>query len=223
MSHPLVVNVRSGDAYDVYCGRDPRLGDPKWGNQFSHRDGTNASYRVATREEAIKAHRRLFVSQPGWRKIAHELRGKTLACHCAPASCHCDTLAELANLPDIDRILVCGPRDFYNALYVHCVMMGLWREFGDFTLIEGEAPGVDILARKSAQMLGLPIERYPADWSRGRSAGAQRNRTMLQAGQPDLVCAIGIGKGTLNMCAQARTAQVPVIVRAPWWIGRSAR
>ena len=45
-----VVNKRF-DAYDVYIGRPSQ-----WGNPFSHREGTLAKYKVATREEAMRKY-----------------------------------------------------------------------------------------------------------------------------------------------------------------------
>lgn len=83
------------EPYDVYIGRGP-----KWGNDFSHKEGTTARYRVATREEAIACYRRHL-----WRRIKAgeislaelaELDGKTLGCWCAPKPCHGDVLAAAA-------------------------------------------------------------------------------------------------------------------------------
>lgn len=213
MSHLLVRNVRTDD-YQIYIGRDSRLGDPSWGNAFHVRDHG--------REGAIRLHREWLHSQPALRRKAkRELRGQTLGCHCAPANCHGETLAVVANEPW--RILVCGPRDFGNALYVHCVMLSLKREYGDFVLIEGEANGVDILSRKSAQVLGLHVERYPADWRMGRGAGLARNRDMLEQGKPDICVPIGYGRGTANMAKIAQEAGVLVVWRVRWWRGASAK
>lgn len=208
---PKVVNVKHDD-YDVYGGRDSRYGDPKWGNPFTVRDHGRGG--------AIERFRRWFPEQEDLIRDVADLRGKRIGCHCKPRDCHCDILVEWAMKT---RILVCGPRDFDNALYVHCVMLGLRRRFGDFVLIEGEANGVDTLARKSAQVMGLTIIRFPADWSRGRSAGPQRNREMVEKGKPDYVVGIGYGKGTADMMQFARFSDLPTIWRATWWKGASAR
>jgi YspA, cpYpsA-related SLOG family len=121
------------------------------------------------------------------------------------------------------RVLICGPRDFDNALYVFCVAGGLFKRYGRFTLVHGAANGVDTLAEDAASILGCDIDPYPADWSKGRSAGPQRNREMLEKGEPELVVAIGYGSGTANMVRQARSAGVPVEWRASWWVGNSAK
>jgi len=82
------VNVESGEPYDVYVGRGTR-----WGNPFRVTATTN-------RTQAIASFRRWLLSQPELvERARRELRGKTLACHCRPKSCHADVLAEIANDP----------------------------------------------------------------------------------------------------------------------------
>lgn len=74
------------DSYDVYCGR-PSI----WGNPFEiAKDGT--------REEVIAKYKAWIVDQPELMAKLPELKGKILACWCAPRSCHADVLLELANL-----------------------------------------------------------------------------------------------------------------------------
>ncbi len=79
--------------FDVYVGRPS-----KWGNPFSHQAGTLARFKVATRDEAVERFREWFLSQPELVAAARrELRGKVLGCWCAPARCHAEVLAEIAN------------------------------------------------------------------------------------------------------------------------------
>ena len=95
MQKTKVVNKHHKVPYDIYIGRGS-----KWGNPFSHMDGTKAKYKVETREEAIEKYREWILSQPELLASLHELKGKTLCCFCAPKPCHGDVLAELAdNLP----------------------------------------------------------------------------------------------------------------------------
>ena len=83
-------------SYDVYIGRPS-----KWGNPFSHKAGTLARHRVASREEAIERYREWLLRQPELvAKAKQELRGKVLGCWCSPLACHGDVLAEIANTPD---------------------------------------------------------------------------------------------------------------------------
>lgn len=81
----------------VYVGRPT-----KWGNPYSHMDGTLAKYKVATRDEAVDAYEALllrwFAEDPEAKKrLQAELRGKDLVCWCAPARCHADVLLKYAN------------------------------------------------------------------------------------------------------------------------------
>jgi hypothetical protein len=73
-------------AYDVYIGR-PSM----WDNPFViGKDGTRA--------DVIAKYRAWLQTQPDMiRKAQAELRGKVLACWCAPNTCHGDVLAEVAN------------------------------------------------------------------------------------------------------------------------------
>lgn len=84
----VVVSKRRGDEYDVYIGRPS-----KWGNPFTiGRDGT--------RDEVIAKYERWIHTQPELLASIGELRGKRIACWCAPLSCHGDVLARLANMQE---------------------------------------------------------------------------------------------------------------------------
>lgn len=78
------------EPYDVYIGRPS-----KWGNPFSHKEGTLAKYRVFTREEAIQKYREWIMTQQHLLADLHELQGKRLGCWCKPLPCHGDVLVEL--------------------------------------------------------------------------------------------------------------------------------
>lgn len=80
-----VVNCRGGNEdWDVYVGR-PTI----WGNPFkAGRDGT--------REEVIAMYR-IYLKASRLYDMLYTLRGKDLACWCAPKPCHADVLVELAN------------------------------------------------------------------------------------------------------------------------------
>lgn len=66
-----------------------------WGNPYSHKDGTLATYKVATRKEAIEKYREYILDNPELLAKLHELKGKVLGCWCAPLPCHGDVLIEL--------------------------------------------------------------------------------------------------------------------------------
>lgn len=82
------------EPYDVYVGR-PSI----WGNPFTHITDkkTKAEFIVANREDAVEKYREWILNKPDLLKRLPELKNKTLACWCAPKSCHGDVLAELAD------------------------------------------------------------------------------------------------------------------------------
>ncbi|MCK9567840.1 DUF4326 domain-containing protein [Candidatus Pacearchaeota archaeon] len=89
---PFVVH-RNKSYYDVYVGRPS-----KYGNPYSHKDGTLAKFKVDTRAEAIQKYEEWVRSQPEMiAMIKRELRGKKLACFCVPRLCHAHVLAWIAN------------------------------------------------------------------------------------------------------------------------------
>src|SRR5574339_101825 len=197
-----VVNIRDED-YDVYCGRNPKYGDPKWGNPFT--------VKKYGREGAIRKHREWIRTAPVFNDI-EELRGKVLGCHCAPRPCHGDTLLFLANSPrriklndkhyPPKRFLICGIREWPYYFPILMIVGGLKRVYGDDIVIihgaqskkgpNGEYRGVDQFVGRAARQLELEEEPYPADWKKlGRAAGPIRNQQMLDEGKPDRVIAVG--------------------------------
>lgn len=91
MSKTTVVNKYSS-LYDVYIGRPSR-----WGNPFSHQSGTSAPFTVETRDDAVDKYREYILNKPKLLAALPELKGKILGCWCAPARCHGDILAEMAD------------------------------------------------------------------------------------------------------------------------------
>lgn len=92
MINPFVVHCKKSK-YDVYIGRPSKFGNP-----FSHLDGTMALYKVSSRDEAVSKFEEWIRSKPELMKAAKkELRGKILGCWCAPQSCHGDILYKIVN------------------------------------------------------------------------------------------------------------------------------
>lgn len=111
------------------------------------------------------------------------------------------------------KVLVCGGRKYRDEDFLFRVLDQIHNDGTVITtIIEGEAPGADLLAAKWASRRSVHIEPYPALWNRhGLSAGPIRNRQMLIEGKPDLVVAFPGGEGTKNMVTQAKAAKVKVI------------
>jgi hypothetical protein len=109
VEHPTTVDVRVARPHRTQRKRAPGwratpgtvyVGRPsKWGNPY--RVGPLAAAQAVERYRADLLAGRLAVSLAD---VRAELRGKDLACWCAPGQpCHADLLLELANAPDASR------------------------------------------------------------------------------------------------------------------------
>lgn len=109
------------------------------------------------------------------------------------------------------RVLVCGGRDYDDLETVLQVLDRLHEQTSFSCVIHGAARGADTLAGLWATQNDVPVEAYPAAWSRyGRAAGMIRNEQMLREGKPDLVVAFPGGTGTAAMVRIARRVGVRV-------------
>jgi hypothetical protein len=87
-----VINIKSGEPYDVYIGR----GSP-YGNPYSHIPG-KGKFPVDSREDAIKLYEEYVRERPELIDlIKKKLKNKVLCCHCKPLKCHGDILLKIAN------------------------------------------------------------------------------------------------------------------------------
>jgi hypothetical protein len=97
---PKVVNLsgrkpqglRAGEVYigHRFIGGGWRLPESKWSNPFKVGRGGTREETIAKYEASLRARPELIAALP-------ELRGKDLACWCAPLPCHGDILLRLAN------------------------------------------------------------------------------------------------------------------------------
>ena len=90
---PRVVHCKK-EPFDVYVGRGS-----KWGNPYSHKEGTLAEEVVDSRSEAVKKYEEYLLNNEELMSSLSELKGKTLGCWCKPKSCHGDILLKYANGP----------------------------------------------------------------------------------------------------------------------------
>lgn len=81
------------EEYDEYIGRGS-----KWGNPFSHLDGTKATYKVNSRDDAVKQYAKHLWKQMKSGEVTKEdllsLDGKRLGCFCKPKACHGDVIVK---------------------------------------------------------------------------------------------------------------------------------
>lgn len=111
-------------------------------------------------------------------------------------------------VPDALRVVVCGGRDYADARHLGEVLTWV----APLEMAHGGAPGADSLAGRWAEVHGVPLKVYPADWARdGRAAGPIRNARMIREFKPTLVVAFPGGHGTENMVLRALRSGVDVL------------
>lgn len=102
------------------------------------------------------------------------------------------------------RILVTGSRAWSDEDKIESAMWNAWGDLGNpdiesVTLVHGACPtGADALAASIASKVGMSVEARPADWSKGRKAGPERNAAMVALGAD--VCLAFIGDCTSPRC-----------------------
>lgn len=108
------------------------------------------------------------------------------------------------------KVLVCGSRNWTNRDAINQRIAEL--PSGSI-VIQGGAPGADIMARHAAALADLHWAEVPAMWRNGRGAGFARNRAMLDLG-PDLVIAFqrDNSRGTQHTIDEARRRGIVVEV-----------
>ena len=108
------------------------------------------------------------------------------------------------------RLLVTGGRTFRDFRTLAETLDALHAKTPVSLLIHGAAPGTDSLAAAWAAFRHVPAQAYPADWTtHGKAAGPIRNQQMLTEGRPDAYLAFPGGKGTADMVARCKKANVP--------------
>ena len=107
------------------------------------------------------------------------------------------------------RIAIVGSRDYGDMTRVIDFVRSLDKLD---VVVSGGARGVDTVAARTAQLCGLTVVEYPADWSLGRHAGFVRNTQIVE--NCDRVVAFwdGVSHGTRDTIMRARKAGIPVEV-----------
>jgi hypothetical protein len=85
-----VVNVDKNESYDIYIGRGSDWGNPYAIGIDGDRDEVIRKYQYDFERGFLKNNKEQLL----------KLRGKTLGCHCKPAACHGDVLANYLNSLD---------------------------------------------------------------------------------------------------------------------------
>lgn len=109
------------------------------------------------------------------------------------------------------RVLVCGGRNYADAVSLGSWLGGIHRDHGIDLIIEGGANGADLLARRFGEFANIPVKTFKAEWGKhGPAAGPIRNQQMIDEGKPDMVVAFPGSRGTADMVRRARVAGIRV-------------
>ena len=115
------------------------------------------------------------------------------------------------------RVLVCGGRDYKDAVTLTAVLNVINADLGIDCIIEGHARGADRMAGTWAVNNKIEVEIYPADWNRyGKRAGYVRNVQMAQEGKPHMIVAFPGGRGTQMMKDIGNRKHIPVYRHDEW-------
>jgi hypothetical protein len=109
------------------------------------------------------------------------------------------------------KIAVTGGRDFADRDLAYSTLDMLLDQNGNFTLLHGNATGLDTLAKEWA--LGRSIESIPfkAQWDKhGKAAGPIRNREMVR--EADMLIVFRGGRGTTDCTKAAIEIGIPVFM-----------
>lgn len=107
------------------------------------------------------------------------------------------------------KVMICGSRNIKDKEYIFSQLDAFtyWQLacFEYLTLIEGEAKGVDTIAKEYAIQNGWEqITEYPADWDKyGKGAGFIRNEQMVKDCDECFIFWDGESKGTkhdIDLC-----------------------
>lgn len=86
-------------------------------------------------------------------------------------------------------------------------------EHARLRMVTGLARGPDLAGKAVAEALGIPIDKFPADWEKyGRSAGHRRNAEMADVTDLAIVFWDGKSKGTAGMMKLLRSRQIPYVL-----------
>jgi len=201
--------------YDVYIGRGkcPVTGEPGiWGNPFViGQDGT--------REEVVAKYSPWILKQPEIIKNLYLLKGKTLGCWCNVSPCHGHVIEGLLTAP---KFAVIGSRTFQDYQRLTKVIRNFssiyWNPISESynglepVIISGGAGGADRLAKLYAEEVKFRYIEFPADWTKGKGAGFERNHHIVN--NADIVFAFwdGESSGTKHSLNLAKAQKKPTFI-----------
>jgi len=106
------------------------------------------------------------------------------------------------------NILVFGSRLFSDFDFL-CKMLDKMYLDQEVCVIEGEAKGADLFARRWAESRGKQISPMKPDWSKGKSAAFSRNTDMVKACEEGVAFWDGQSTGTKDTIKKLKKAKKP--------------
>lgn len=95
------------------------------------------------------------------------------------------------------KTIIAGGRDYRLTKKDREELIFIHKSYQFTEVISGGAIGVDTEGEIFAEAANIPVKRFPANWSLGKSAGMIRNLQMAE--YADAVVLFKGGKGTQNM------------------------
>jgi hypothetical protein len=109
------------------------------------------------------------------------------------------------------KIVVAGGRDFNDKDIIFSCLDKIVKK--DDIIISGHASGVDSWGECYADVHGLQLEIYPAQWGvYGKSAGPIRNEQMAKIADKVILFWNGKSRGTYNMLQMAKKYQCEIVI-----------
>lgn len=100
------------------------------------------------------------------------------------------------------KVIIAGGRNYRLIKEEKNLLVSLHEDYSFTEIISGTARGVDTEGELFAEIMGIPVKKFPANWDKfGKKAGIIRNLEMAE--YADAVILFNGGTGTQNMFEQA--------------------
>lgn len=112
---------------------------------------------------------------------------------------------------------VVGCRHYTNYIAISNILQDVFKiAQNKYTIVTGDASGVDFLARQYAKQHHIACASFEANWDKfGKSAGPIRNKKIVKACDELIAFWDGISKGTKNSIKFAIDMKKPIHI---YWI-----
>lgn len=116
----------------------------------------------------------------------------------------------MSDSPERLVTIIAGSRSFNDldySMFLDCLTKVPWTIS---KVCSGTARGIGRMGERWAREHEIPIRRFPADWSQGKSAGHARNQQMADYAEALVAVWDGQSTGTMDMVTRARARGLQV-------------